>query len=62
MYLMMHNNRSQYYTGYRQRYIAEYSKVARTYREKIVIKLMSIKETLGEETQNYPDFTMKMNI
>ena len=27
------NNQSQYYTRYRQKYIAEYSEAARTYRE-----------------------------
>ena len=30
---MMSNNRSQYYTRYRQRHVAKYSKTARTYRK-----------------------------
>ena len=30
---MMPNNRSRYYTRYRQRHIAEYSETSRTYRE-----------------------------
>ena len=59
---MMHNNRNQYYTHNQQRYTAEYSEAVRIYREKTVVKIMPVKETLAEEMWNYPGFIVKINV
>ena len=60
--LMTLKNRSQYYTCYRQKHVAEYYKSARNYWENSSDEINGHQKTLAEETWNYSDFIMKMNI